>query len=96
LRQSDLPPAGRYRLQEWSRAAALVFLMDAWCNEHGLLDDEGRPPSFMPAYLAARNSASRLYTKLEPFLLEAAKAKQDAGGLDHYLRENYGEGKAKP
>ena len=97
LRQSDLSPSGRYRLVEWSRAAALVFLMDAWCNEHGLLDDQGRPPAFTNAYLAARNSASRLYTKLEPHLLEAAKAKAaGASGLDAYLAKRYGEGKAKP
>ena len=96
LRQRDLPPVDRYLLNTWARTAAEVLLMERYIEAHGLIDENGELAGFSATYYAARNSAARLMTKLEPRLLKAAQAKQgDAGGLDHYLRENYGEGKAK-
>ena len=90
LTQRDLSPAGRYRLHEWAIASAQVYLFDLWIAEHGLLDEKGETPGFTATYYAAKNTASRLYSKLEPHLLAAAKTKE-GGGLDEILAE-YGEG----
>ncbi len=94
LRQRDLPPAARYRLDQWARAAALVWLYDRWLTEHGALDESGAPPAFAATHHAARNSAARLFRSLEPDLLKASAAKQsETGSLDTYLSKHYGEGK---
>lgn len=75
IRQSELAPPLRYRFDEWAKAQALVWLYDQWIAEHGALDAEGQPPAFSATHQAARNSASRLFAKVEADLLEAAKAK---------------------
>ncbi|HEY5159460.1 MAG TPA: hypothetical protein VII83_00165 [Gaiellaceae bacterium] len=95
LVQRDLSPADRYRLNEWAKAAAIVYLIDAWVSERGLLDEKGRPPGFMPAYLAARNSAARLYSRLEPHLLKAAAEKEGKGGKLADVLGEYRKGEAK-
>jgi len=99
IRQSELAPAVRYRFDEWAKAQALVWLYDQWVSEHGAFDESGQPPGFAATHSAARNAASRLFTKVEADLLKAAEAKQARGGteLERHLRANYsGEGKAKP
>jgi hypothetical protein len=96
IRQRDLPPAARYRLDQWARAAATVWAYDRWVSEHGAIDEDGNPPGFTLTWHAARNSAARLFRSLEPDLLRAAEAKHAAGGtlLSKHLDEHYG--KAKP
>jgi len=97
LVQADLPPATRYRLDQWARAAALVWLYDQWISDHGAIDESGQPPAFAATHHAARNSAARLFRSLEPDLLKASKTKAGAASdLDRYLADTYGEGKAKP
>jgi len=99
LVQADLPPATRYRLDQWARAAALVWLYDRWLTEHGALDESGQPPAFAATHHAARNSAARLFRALEGDLLKAAAAKEARGGteLERHLAARYGEkGEAKP
>jgi hypothetical protein len=97
LRQRDLEPVDRWTLSQWAEIEARIALMDEWADENGWLDEEGRPPSFSATYYAARNSATRLLTKLRPILEKAAQAKQADGGseLERHLRENY-PSKAKP
>jgi hypothetical protein len=99
IKQADLPPVDRFLLDKWARIEAEVQLIDLYVADRGgPLDEHGEPWSFTKTLYAARNSASRLLTKLEPRLLAVAAAKQGRGGseLDRYLRDTYGEGKAKP
>lgn len=92
LRQSDLSPTGRYLLDMWARVAAELKLMDAYVDVHGLLDEDGRPPGFVLTQHAARNAASRLWTKLEPHLLEASARKHASSSpLEAHIRANYGK-----
>jgi len=95
LVQRDLPPTVRYRLDQWARAAAIVWLYDKWLDEHGALDEAGLPPGFSLTHHAARNSAARLFRALEGDLLNAAEAKTAAGGteLERHLASRYGEAK---
>ena len=54
LRKRDVDGVGLALLDAWSRAAAKVFLMDAWFEEHGFLDGEGVPFRFPPRRLISR------------------------------------------
>lgn len=90
LRQRDLTPAGRYWLDQWAMVEAQTRLFDDWMNERGLIDADGQPPGFSRTYYAARNSASRARSKLEPYLVEAAERMAPAvSALDRHLESRY-------
>ena len=85
LKAGDLDGIGREFLRLWSQGQAELDLRTAG----GI--DAGKD------YWHAFNATKRALERLSPYLQAAAKAKAgEAGGLDRYLRDNYGEGKAKP
>jgi hypothetical protein len=73
LRAADLDGIALGYLDTWARAQAKVELMDAWSNEHGWLDDQGRPPGFVAVYFAAINPTRLALGKLEEHLRAKGK-----------------------
>ena len=91
LRAADLNGIGQGYLDTWARAQAKIELMDAWSNEHGWLDDKGKPPGFVAVYFAAINSARLALGKLDEHL--AAQHKRRAPmDLTQYRSADRGKG----
>jgi hypothetical protein len=73
LRAADLDGAGLAYLDNWARAQAKVELMDAYANEHGWIDPEGKPPAFAAFYFTALNAARRALDGFVKYLKERGK-----------------------
>jgi hypothetical protein len=81
LRIADLDGIALGYLDGWARAAAKVRLMDAWIQEHGLLDEDGNVPGFLPVYFTALNSARLSLARLEGHLPKRDEFEDGLQGL---------------
>jgi len=68
MRQVELDGVARRHLDLYARCAAKVALMDAWADEHGWVDEEGRSPGFAREYVAMVNAAGRALARLDAHL----------------------------
>jgi hypothetical protein len=85
---ADLSPVGRALLQNWSRAAAGLALLDAHAAEHGLLDDDGEPRGFTRLYVQLLNAERSALRAMEDHL----HAREPHSQLADIIHDIYGDG----
>ncbi len=76
LRQADLDGIAISYLDNWARAQAKVELLDAYADEHGWLDPDGKPPAFAAFYFTALNSARLSLDRLAAHLKAQGNAER--------------------
>jgi hypothetical protein len=86
VRVSDLDKITVARLDHFVRQQAKLILLDAYLEEHGLLDEAGEPRPAAKYYPTVHNSAQRALDRLEASL-EALehKREQQRPSLAEYL-----------
>jgi hypothetical protein len=67
-RVSDLDPIGRAYLDQASRLAAKVELIDRYVDEQGLIRPDGEPQPVMRLYVSLQNSLRLALARLEQHL----------------------------
>jgi hypothetical protein len=87
LKLSDVDGLGRALLNNWSRAAAALSVMDEYAAREGWLKPDGEPRGFARLYVSMLNSERLALAKLEDYL---RRRKHDAADELHaYLEANY-------
>lgn len=87
MRLDDLDRIGIARLDQFARMQAKVVLLDAYLEEHGLLDEHGEPRPAAKLYPTIHNSAQRALDRLEAWLRDwqAGREQDPEQQLDNYL-----------
>jgi len=85
LRLRDIDALGRALLQNWSRAAAALALMDEHAAEHGWVDEDGNVPAFGKLYVSMLNSERLALRALQEHL----ELRPPRDELAEYLRRTY-------
>jgi hypothetical protein len=89
LRASDLDGVGLAFLDTWARSQSKVQLCDAYFEEYGFLDEQGKPRPAAHIYLASLNSARLAATRLAEHLRSRGVKSES---LESYLESEYGAG----
>ncbi|MBA2361427.1 MAG: hypothetical protein H0V79_10950 [Actinobacteria bacterium] len=89
LKASDLDGVALALLDNWSRAQAKVALLDAYFDEHGLLDASGEPRPAAKIYFTALNCARLAAVRLREHLRD--RHADPVAALQDYIDAEYRE-----